>query len=108
MRAGRLRYLVEIEHRVASRDAAGEPLLVWSNFATRRAAIDPAGGSESVTRGKTEARQTVNIVFRYVENLRCSMRIRHVSSGRVFEIIDIKTDRTMMRNHIVRAEEVTE
>lgn len=77
MRAGKLRHLVSIQRMSTQRDAAGQQLQDWVEFASVMADIRPLRGREFLTAQQTNAEIDTEIQLRYVEGVTARDRVVH-------------------------------
>lgn len=70
IRAGNLDRQIDIQRRTIAPTGSGEPVEVWSNVVTARAAsVRPARGDEAVARPQETAREQLDIWIRYSSNV---------------------------------------
>lgn len=85
MKAGQLRDRITIQMRATTDDAAGEPTLSWSNFATNIAAnATDVSGSEYIAGQALVNAVITTIVIRYRVGVTAAMRV--LSRGVVYNI----------------------
>ena len=82
MRAGALRYKLEIQENVAARDGyGGKGVPVWHRFKVVFGTPLPASSSENVTEGQEVATVDSEVTIRFVTGVTPAMRIRLFRSG---------------------------
>lgn len=84
MRAGRLRHQVEIQQYTATRDAAGQEIRDWTEFATVRADVMPLSGREFFDAAQYNVEISHRVRIRYRPGVTTKMRVIH--EGRVLDI----------------------
>jgi head-tail adaptor len=77
--AGILRERVVIETPTETRNALGESVQVWSDYAERFASIDQIAFSEIQTRGQLSGNASFRVRMRFLPGLTSSMRLRWTS-----------------------------
>lgn len=105
MRAGSLRYTVEILQRTPRKDNFSAAANDWTVFATVRASIVSVSTTERAAFGGKYAEATHTVTCRYVDGVSNTMRLRLPQSGRLFEITDIRSDFTGQRRLTIKATE---
>lgn len=65
MRAGLLDRTIVLQRKTMSYSSTGEPVEMWSNIATRRAAIDPVTGDERNAAQQWIAREQTKFTVRW-------------------------------------------
>jgi SPP1 family predicted phage head-tail adaptor len=88
-----------------STNAIGEPILTWSDFATRWVAILPLSGNEQITALAAEGSITHRIRLRHTSGLKPKMRF--TCEGRTFEIMSV-VERGRREEHELMASEVVD
>ena len=81
---GRLRERVTIQVATERRNSLGETTLAWETFAERWASVEGLSSREVLLLGQQQTEGTHRVRFRYVFNLKQTMRI--LWRGRVLEI----------------------
>ena len=87
MRAGELRHRITIQHLVEVIDQHNTPNMVWQDFATVWAAVEPIRGREYIQTKNTQSELTVRIRIRYYAGINATMRV--VYGSRMFNIADV-------------------
>lgn len=85
-RAGRYRYLVELQQPAASQAGNGEPIDNFSTVASAYAGIEPLRGRESFQAGRVTAETTHLIVMRFDPALAIDETWRVKWGARIFDI----------------------
>lgn len=103
--AGALRHVIEVQQRVDTKDASGDPLVQWVRFAMVRASVEPLLGKEFFASEQREAKVNTRIRLRYLAGLVPQMRI--IWDNRWFDIQSvalvngIKYEMVVMANELV-------
>ncbi len=84
VRAGAMRFQIDIMVRSSTQDAAGETLNTWAIFATRRAAIQRTAGREVFAAAARNARVPTVFRLRWLDGVLTGMRVQY--DGRLFNI----------------------
>lgn len=84
MRPGDLRHRLTLQQAVRTDDGGGGASETWQTLAVLWAAVEPAGGSESVRAEKLEGRITHHVTLRWRHGVTPSMRF--LFGTRVLEI----------------------
>jgi SPP1 family predicted phage head-tail adaptor len=105
LRSGIMDQLAVVQTPTESANAIGEPILTWSDFATRWIAILPLSGNEQITAMANEGNITHRIRMRYTAGLKPKMRL--VSDGRTFEVMSV-IERGRREEHELMASEVVD
>lgn len=106
IRAGPMRHVVTIQVRSTEQDAAGEPVDVWTTFATRRAAVERTPGRELVASAQRQGRVPTIFRLRFLAGVMPAMRIVH--GGKVHEITSAIDQEGRGEELIITAEEIVE
>lgn len=77
MRAGKLRHRVSIQRMATQRDAAGQQLQVWTEFASVLADIRPLRGREFLSAQQINSEIDTEIELRYLEGVTARDRVVH-------------------------------
>lgn len=86
MRAGKLRHLITIQHKVPTTGAMGTKVVTWANFLERvPAEYEPLRGRDFVAANQSQAELTAVFRIRYRSDIDADMRI--VFDGEPFEIV---------------------
>lgn len=85
LRAGQMRHQIRIEARSTIQDTSGEQHQSWTEFATRRAAVERARGSEVWASAQRSGRVPVVFHLRWLDGVTAGMRV--VFEGRVHNIL---------------------
>jgi len=90
MRAGKLRYQVDVQQQSTARTGTGAVQNTYAVFATVRAAFEPLSGREALIAKKIDAELDTKITMRYLAGILPHMRIswQDTRGGR-FRIYDI-------------------
>jgi SPP1 family predicted phage head-tail adaptor len=109
VRAGDLRESVVIESPVEATNAYGESTLTWFPLATRRAAVRGLRTDEVMSAQEPYAVATHEVEFRYLPELKTSMRLVWVSRtpNRTLDIISITEQGNRESHRLVCKEQVT-
>jgi SPP1 family predicted phage head-tail adaptor len=105
LRSGTMDRLAVFQTPAESANAIGEPILTWSDFATRWVAILPLSGNEQITALAAEGSITHRIRLRYTSGLKPKMRF--TCEGRTFEIMSV-VERGRREEHELMASEVVD
>ena len=87
MRAGNLRYFVEIQQNTQSQDSAGALVDSWVSFASVWAAVWPVSAKEHIAGNVEQMTVTHRVKIRFLPGVKANMRI--LFSSRVFDIVSI-------------------
>lgn len=104
LQAGELRHVILIQQNRRTFDTNGDPTRSWSTLATRRAAIEPAGGVEGDSTGKYAGVNFVKMRLRFFAGLTPSQRIVHESKS--FEIVSVSDVESMGVTHEIVCREI--
>jgi len=91
MRAGMLDRRITIESAVTTLDSSGQPIAVWSTFATVWAARRDVRGSERFTAEQELATRTATYRMRWISGVNEEMRV--VDAGVTYDIEGIADNR---------------
>jgi SPP1 family predicted phage head-tail adaptor len=105
LRSGTMDRLAVVQTPTESASAIGEPILTWSDFATRWIAILPLSGSESLQALVNEGSVTHRVRMRYTTGLKPKMRL--TCEGRTFEIMSV-VERGRREEHELMVSEVVD
>ena len=107
---GRMRHVVRIDQRVTTQDAAGEQVLTWNQFATRRAAIEVTPGRELWSSQERQGRVPTIFRLRYLDGVVPSMRLIHSRDGseKVFNILSAIDPDGLRVELVITTEELVE
>lgn len=75
MRAGKLRHQITIQNPVETQGATGEMSVVWSEFATVWASVEPLRGREFWAAKEQQAQVDTRIRIRYLEGVTPKMQV---------------------------------
>lgn len=103
MRTGQMRHQIQIEVQSTTQDTSGEQANTWTTFATRRAAVQRAIGSEVVASAQRQGRMPVVFRIRYLEGVTAGMRI--IFKGRVHNITSPPVDQEGLGEELIIATE---
>lgn len=106
MNPGELRHQVRIEARSTVQDSAGEPLLEWTPFTTRRASIERTPGREAWNSAQREARVPTLFRLRYLAGVLPAMRL--IFNSKVYDIISAIDPDGQKSDLLITAEEHVE
>ncbi len=101
-----MREVVRIDQRSTTQDAAGEPLDTWTEFATRRAAIERTPGRELWASSERQGRVPTVFRLRWLEGVLPAMRI--VNNSKVLNIVSAIDPDGMRAELVITAEELVE
>lgn len=87
IRPGELNERITIQQHSEGRNALGETVMSWSNFADRWASVEGTTARESLAFGQQAIDITHKVKLRYLPGLTNKMRI--LWRGRVLEIISV-------------------
>jgi head-tail adaptor len=90
VRAGDMRHQFQIQRRSSTRDAAGEQVLTWIEFASRRAAIQRTPGAEVFASAQRNGRIPTVVRMRFVAGVTPAMRIVGLCPCHLNKVFDIK------------------
>lgn len=90
MRSGSLRHRLTIEQPTQSKDALGQEIQTWVQFAEVYGSLDPLSGRERFLAAQTVAETTHRARIRFLEGVTTKMRISF--GGRVYQITYIADD----------------
>lgn len=88
MRAGSLNQRVTIQEKIVERNAFGEEVITYSDWATVWARVEPVSASESVDQSRETATATHKVTIRYRRYLVPTMRLAW-ADGDVTRVLDI-------------------
>lgn len=97
--------LATVQTPTESANGIGEPILTWSDFATRWIAIVPLTGNEQMTAMAQEGSVTHRIRMRYTTGMKPKMRL--ISEGRTFEVMSV-VERGRREEHELMVTEVVD
>jgi SPP1 family predicted phage head-tail adaptor len=95
MQAGNLRHRITIQSATTAQDAYGEPVRLWTTFATLWAAVEPLQGREYFVGQQMQSEVSTRIRVRDYPGITPLMRVYWDS--RYFQIESIITDPTNRR-----------
>ncbi len=105
IRSGLMDSLATVQTPTESANGIGEPILTWSDFATRWIAIVPLTGNEQMTAMAQEGSVTHRIRMRYTTGMKPKMRL--ISEGRTFEVMSV-VERGRREEHELMVTEVVD
>lgn len=105
IRSGLMDRLATVQTPTESANGIGEPILTWSDFATRWIAIVPLTGNEQMTAMAQEGSVTHRIRMRYTTGMKPKMRL--ISEGRTFEVMSV-VERGRREEHELMVTEVVD
>ena len=105
LRSGLMDSLATVQTPTESANGIGEPILTWSDFATRWIAIVPLTGNEQMTAMAQEGSVTHRIRMRYTSGMKPKMRL--ISEGRTFEVMSV-VERGRREEHELMVTEVVD
>jgi SPP1 family predicted phage head-tail adaptor len=105
IRSGLMDSLATVQTPTESANGIGEPILTWSDFATRWIAIVPLTGNEQMTAMAQEGSVTHRIRMRYTTGMKPKMRL--ISKGRTFEVMSV-VERGRREEHELMVTEVVD
>jgi SPP1 family predicted phage head-tail adaptor len=97
--------LASVQTPTESANGIGEPILTWSDFATRWIAILPLSGNEQMTAMAQEGSVTHRVRMRYTSGMKPKMRL--VAEGRTFEVMSV-VERGRKEEHELMVTEVVD
>jgi len=95
MFAGELRHMIKIEKPTYGRGTSGGKTVTWTKVAEVWAAIEPIRGREYIEAQKVASEITTRIRIRHRSDLKPNMRVEHLSTGELYEIVSVIPIRTM-------------
>ena len=98
--------MIEIQRPVRSTNEYGQSVERWVFFASRRAAILPVSMSEQESFAALRVALSHSVVIRFCSGLSPDMRIFWPATGRIFHIVEIKTDNTFRREMTLKVNEL--
>jgi SPP1 family predicted phage head-tail adaptor len=105
--AGKMRFRVLIERQSDTQEPSGQPVDVWTLFASRRAAIEALPGLEKFAPQQQVARVPTVWRTRYIAGVLPSMRLRF--GQRLFDIVSaVDPDGTKTDMRITTLERIGE
>jgi SPP1 family predicted phage head-tail adaptor len=104
LRSGDMDTLATVQTPTEGTNSIGEPELTWSTFATRRIAILPLSGTETISAMANEGSVTHRVRMRYTPGLKPKMRI--LADGRTFEIMSAVERGRRVEHEVMVAEVV--
>lgn len=105
LRSGLMDRLATVQTPTESANGIGEPILTWSDFATRWIAILPLSGNEQMTAMAQEGSVTHRVRMRYTSGMKPKMRL--VAEGRTFEVMSV-VERGRKEEHELMVTEVVD
>lgn len=105
LRSGLMDRLASVQTPTESANGIGEPILTWSDFATRWIAILPLSGNEQMTAMAQEGSVTHRVRMRYTSGMKPKMRL--VAEGRTFEVMSV-VERGRKEEHELMVTEVVD
>lgn len=102
--SGKLRHKISIEQRTTAPDEYGQTVETWSKIGERYAAILPIVATEQAASGRFGATLTHQIMMRHFAGIDPQMRLKF--GNRIFNIVDIKEDPTLVRDVLLKVAEV--
>ena len=105
LRSGLMDRLAAVQAPTESANGIGEPILTWSDFATRWIAILPLSGNEQMTAMAQEGSVTHRVRMRYTSGMKPKMRL--VAEGRTFEVMSV-VERGRKEEHELMVTEVVD
>ena len=84
--SGPLREVIQIQEQTTTRDATGQPLLVWGVVGTRRAEKMATPGREVWTSNERVGRVPTVFRIRYPRDFKVTGRLRVVHLGVVYDV----------------------
>lgn len=105
IRSGLMDRLATVQTPAESANGIGEPILTWSDFATRWIAILPLSGNEQMTAMAQEGSVTHRVRMRYTSGMKPKMRL--VAEGRTFEVMSV-VERGRKEEHELMVTEVVD
>lgn len=103
MRAGKLRHRIAIQTNTPSKDSYGQPVASWATAATVWAAVEMAGGRESMSQQQVESVAAVKFTIRR-RDVTAQQRVSW--DGRLFDVESIAQDPTNRRETVLTCREV--
>lgn len=79
MRAGDLRHTITIQRVTETTDDLGQPVQVWTDVATVRAAVEPLTGRELYAAQAVHAEAQCNVRIRYISGITTKDRVKYGS-----------------------------
>lgn len=105
IRSGLMDRLATVQTPAESANGIGEPILTWSDYATRWIAILPLSGNEQMTAMAQEGSVTHRVRMRYTSGMKPKMRL--VAEGRTFEVMSV-VERGRKEEHELMVTEVVD
>jgi SPP1 family predicted phage head-tail adaptor len=90
MQAGRLRYRLEVQRPVESRDDQGGVVQSWSTVHTVWGDLEPLRAKELLEAAKIEARLSHRLTLRHYPGLAPTWRLRLAGTTRVFQPYQVR------------------
>lgn len=106
MRAGKLRFRLEIQQPVETRDAIGGVVQTWTKVRQVWADLEPLKGLELLEAAKVEPRLSHRVTLRYAPDLTPSSRLSQPATGRVFQPFSVRDVHERQRQTEVLAMEI--
>lgn len=103
VRIGDMRHSIRIERQSTTQDAAGQRALTWTEFATRRAAVEHANGTEIWASAQRSGRVPTVFRLRYLAGVTPDMRI--VFDSRIFNILSVVDQEGRHEQLVITAQE---
>lgn len=88
MLAQRLRHVIEIQRRTNVADTVGQPVAVWSEFATVRAGCSTSRGREYFAAAGIHAETPMMFTCHWLTGVDATMRV--VYDGRAWQIVSVE------------------
>lgn len=104
--AGAMRHSIDLQQQATTQDAAGQQSLTWTTFATRRAAVDRAPGSEVWASAQRGGRVPVVFRLRFLSGVTPAMRV--VFGGKAHNILSAVDEGGRGEELVITAEEIAE
>lgn len=104
IRPGPMRHRVVIQRRATGTDAAGGVRDAWEEFASRRASVDRAAGSEVWASAQRSGRVPTVFRLRYLDGVTPAMRL--LVGGRAYNILSAVDQEGRRAELVITAEEL--
>lgn len=104
MQSGKLRHLFTVETPTITKDSSGRISNAWATFATVYGAIQPSSSKYQTNAEAPALISSHYITIRKLTGLNKKMRFK--LGTRIFDIVSVKDDETLQRDHIVNVAEV--
>ena len=89
MRAGRLRQRVTIQEKSVTQNDYGEEVVIWVDYYTTWAAVEPVRGREFYEREMAGAEADTRIVIRWPRSLEIKPEMRVKHGSRYYDIVAV-------------------